>query len=487
MSKQPFLRLFFGVERPATRAPASRLVAAIRDQIRSSPALEGCRLPPVRVLAHQIGVAKGTIQTVYDELKAQGIVESRNREGLFVSRREGAIAPAAPPSSGVSPPKLKPIPLLKRGAPERRPGLLPLSAVFIDPRLLPRKRLADCFRSVLASPGMPGTYDVQGLRALREWIAARLRRRGIVAHADHIVITNGSQQALDIVLRAIATPTIATENPAYAVGKRLAELSGLEVVGLKVDPFSGLDLGLWERQLRDHRPGLVYLTTNFQNPSGYSYTTGQLSQIAAWSRELGFGVLEDDWGSDMLSYSEFRPSLRTLGGENVLYMNSFTKKLLPSLRLGYLLGDERTIETLVHTKRVSSLAVPALVEAGLLEFLERGYYEAFLRTLHEELDARYRHCLDLLDALMPEEVRWTAPGGGPILWLDLPRAISLRDLEERMRRRGVQIVTSEDAFFGEPHLHGFRIGHAYLAPAEMARALELLARELRAVLGRRAA
>jgi DNA-binding transcriptional MocR family regulator len=479
MSRQPYLRLTFKGQRPGQRPTASQLVEAIRDQVQGGSSLEGCRLPPVRVLAHQLGVAKGTIESVYDELKAQGVVESRDRQGLFVAPRNPEVE--VPELTRVPPLALKRLSSCQPTV-TARPGMLHLSAVFIDPRILPRDRLAACFRSVLKSPGMPGLYDTQGYRPLREWIAERLRGRGIDARADHVVITNGSQQALDIVMRMAATGTVATESPAYFIGKYLMELSGMQAVGLPVDPFQGLDLERWEALLRRHRPGLVYLTTNFQNPSGYSYSTRELSHICRWSREHGFGILEDDWGSDMLSYSEFRPSLRALGGENVLYMNSFTKKLLPSLRIGYLLGSEATISALVMGKRVATLGVPAVMEAGLYEFLDRGYYDTFLRTVQEELDRRYRRCLDLLDRLMPEPVRWTTPGGGPILWLELPRSVSIPRLAARLAAEQVLIEGSEDAFFDEPHLHGFRIGYAFLDPDEMEQALARLSEGIRALL-----
>ena len=243
---------------------------------------------------------------------------------------------------------------------------------------------------------------------------------------------------------------MATENPGYYLGKCLLEQSGLRAVGLPLNPFSGLELERWQSLLDEHRPGLVYLTSRFQNPTGYSYSSGELQQIIAWSRQLGFGILEDDWGSDMLSFSEFTPCLRALGGENVLYVNSFTKKLWPSLRIGYLVASAGTVEPLIASKRVSCLGSPALIERGLYDFLEQGYYDAFLKRVQLELDRRYRHCLDLLDELMPEEVRWTSPGGGPQLWLELPSEVDLAGLTARLRARRVVVDTRGGSLLRPP-------------------------------------
>jgi DNA-binding transcriptional MocR family regulator len=201
--------------------------------------------------------------------------------------------------------------------------------------------------------------------------------------------------------------------------------------------------------------------------------------LIEWSAELGFGILEDDWGSDMLSYSEFKPSLRALGGSNVLYMNSFTKKVLPSLRIGYVLGNERTFPALCASKRLSISGAPVLGEAALCEFIEQGYYDAHLRDVQPELDRRYQHCLALLRHHMPEGVRWTTPGGGPLLWVECPRRVSLSQLALRLRAHHIVLSLSDSAFFGEPHLHGFKLGYAFLSPSEMERCIDVLARELR--------
>jgi 2-aminoadipate transaminase len=313
---------------------------------------------------------------------------------------------------------------------------------------------------------------------LRELIAERLRSRGISAEADHVVVTTGSQQALDIVARSLTRKVIAIEDPVYQHARSLFRSLGNQLVPLRLDPFGPIDEAAWQERLIGSRPGLFYSITSFHNPTGRSYSTTELAFILELAAELGFGLLEDDWGSDMLSCNEYRPTLRALGGDAVLYVNSFTKKLLPSLRLGFVVADEGNVPSLVAAKRLSTLGNATLIEATLAEFLDRGYYDTHLCAVQAALDERYHACLQALRELMPEGVRWTTPGGGPTLWLELPRSVDLRSLRERLRSRKITIEPMSAAFDAEPHLHGFPVGYAALTPETMRRSLEALAMEL---------
>ena len=478
VAKVPYLRL--RVDRSSS-VSFTRLdiVAAVRREHESGRLPAGSRMPPVRVLQHQLGISKNTAQSAYEELVAEGLLVNRERRGYFV---RGATRQKSSTSSGAAAPALLRI-SLAAVAPQVRArcaDTIDLCSVFIDPELLPRRKLAECFRSVLRSRGLHAAYDAQGFAPLRTLIAQRLTRRGLSAHADDVIVTTGSQQALDMVTRVLERRAVATENPAYGIGKLLFEMNQMQVVGLPLDPFAGPDLSVWRKMIAFARPALLYLTTTFQNPTGYSYTTAELMQLIELSREFRFGIVEDDWGSDMLSFSEFRPPLRVLGGDNVLYMNSFTKKLLPSLRIGYLLANPATREALITAKQVATLANPTIVEAMLCEFIARGYYDAHLRALQAELDVRYRACLDTLASVMPADVRWTAPGGGPVLWLELPGRVDLQRLGARMVEKGVRLDARLAAwFFGEPHLNGTRIGYAGLPAAQLQRGLEVLAAGIR--------
>jgi 2-aminoadipate transaminase len=471
MSRIPYVG--FHVASGERRATAADIVASVQREIAGGGLPAGSRLPPVRALEKQLGLSKNTAQAAYDELVARGLVEAREREGVFVLAAPRVAAP--PPIAAAPLPVFLPPPLARPDFPGR--GVTALSTVFIDPELLPTERIAECARSVLREK-MPSQYEAQGYWPLREAIARRLVARGLEVGADEVVITTGSQQSLDIVARALVTRRIAVESPVYGYAKLLFESLGHELVGLHLDPFRGIDLDAWDRAFAQ-KPALAYLISSFQNPTGYSYTSAELRGVLALAERHGVAILEDDWGSDMLSDGEYRPMLRMLGGKHVLYVNSFTKKLLPSLRIGFVAAPPELVPTLVAMKRLSTLGNAWLTEAVVAEFLERGYYDTHLQALQRALDLRYAACLAALDELMPDGVRWTRPGGGPTLWLELPRSIEYAAIEAHLARRGVHVSNASAAYVGAPHLHGFRISYAYLPEEQMRAALTILGDAIR--------
>lgn len=325
----------------------NKIIPDIESEIKKGNMPAGSKLPPFRVLAHQLGISKNTVQAAYEELVSKAIIKNIKRKGFYVEDSFISLQTLylkAHPSNLIE--------AKYNSRPQLDKQIINMGGVFIDPDLLPNKKLSECIKSVLNSPGLHTFYDTQGYPPLREEIAKRLNKKGISCSADDIIITTGSQQALDIVCRASNVKTIATENPAYAIGKTLFEVNDMEVFPLPIDPFKGVDFKKWEAILKANKPNFVYLTSSFQNPTGYSYSTSELQKIIQLSNEYKFGIVEDDWGSDMLSFSEFRPPLRSIGGDNVIYMNSFTKKLLPSLRVGYLLGNKKTIKSLTSAATI---------------------------------------------------------------------------------------------------------------------------------------
>lgn len=243
MSRSPYVGLH--VATGARRATAADIVASVQREISCGALPAGSRLPPVRALEKQLGLSKNTAQAAYDELVARGLVEAREREGVFVLATTRLASPA--PILEAPLPQLVAPPLSRADLPPR--GTTALSTVFIDPELLPTERIAECARSVLREK-MPAQYEAQGYRPLREAIAKRLRARGLDVEPDEVVITTGSQQSLDIVARSLVTKRVACESPVYAYAKLLFESLGNELVGLRLDPFGA---SIWRRGIARSR------------------------------------------------------------------------------------------------------------------------------------------------------------------------------------------------------------------------------------------
>jgi len=481
MTNTPYLSLNFAKHQGLRAMTARDIVAIYQTEINAHVMAYGLRVVPVRVLAEQLGISKNTVHTAYEELVERGVLESRPRLGFYVASKNNRAATKS--SLELPRPRLRDaVPV-----PQRKPSSerTHLSCVLIDPQLLPLKRMGECVRAVMQPHRLEPYYDAQGYRPLRQWIAKRLTSRGMKVDADEVILTTGSQQAIDLVARALKGSTVALEDPVYAYARRLFQSHHKKLALLTFSPFEALPLDAWKKTFKARRPQLVYAITSYQNPTGFSYSTSEMQALLEMARDTECAVLEDDWGSDMLSGSAYRGTLRAMGGDAVLYVNSFTKKLWPGLRIGYLVAARELIPSLMAAKRLSTLGNPWLTEAALSEFLDRGYYDTHLKRMQTALDQRYSDCLAGLTELMPEGVRWTKPGGGPTLWLELPARVRLDTLARTLRAQKIEIENGDESFAKKPHLHGFRISYAFVPEPQLRHALRALAEAIKVQLLRR--
>ncbi len=449
---------------------ARSIVDVIARDIAGGQLPEGVRLAPVRDVALEHGVSKNTVHAAYAELTERGLLVRSARTGFFVAKN-------APTKRVRTQPRKLPLPKLHVEPLPSAPfaganGPIALSQVWIDHDLLPFDRAYRCVRDA-ATETLPRISDPQGYLPLRTAISKHLRKRGIHASPDEVITTTGSHQALDLVSRALESRVIATESPTYRHALALMRANRVRVIGLPVPLLEPLDVSRWRRALGRSRPSFFYVIPSFQNPTGHSYSSAELGEILSFAEREGIALLEDDWGSELLPGSELRMTLRALGGENVLYVNSFTKKVAPPLRVGFIVAPRALVPDLVRMKRLATLATSTVVEAGLALFLERGYFEQHLRQLQREMAVRYANCLRLLEEF-PDGVRYSRPGGGPMLWIEVPKSVDLDRLAKNALQRGVDIDVRTDALAAKAHLHGFPIGYAALKPEKLEHGLGVI-------------
>ena len=414
----------------------------------------GYKLPPTRVLARELATHRNTVARAYADLEAAGFVCGSVGRGTYVEEPRPDARPL--PHLEVA----RPMPWGSLVARAARPEILGRAerwARRVDGRdvvnlarmqpsedLVPTELMRRCISRVTAEhgPRAMSYAPPEGVPRLREQIAHELTSRGVPAAAEDVLVTSGSQQGLDLVTRMLVNPgeTVLVESTTYSGAIDIFTLAGARLVGLPCDD-DGPDLGALERVNRSDVKAL-YLMPTGHNPTGRTMSTERRRALVDWSRATGIPLIEDDFVAGLsLEDREEPPHLRALDGE-VIHVSTFSKRLIPSLRLGYVVAPEALRGSLRSMKRVIDLASSAILQHALAEFIERGYLRAHMTRTTREYRARRDVLVDQLRRTMPDEVRWQVPTHGVVVWLSLPAGIDPDAVYEEGLRHGVLVSPS---------------------------------------------
>ncbi|MBJ7357825.1 MAG: PLP-dependent aminotransferase family protein [Nocardioides sp.] len=345
--------------------------------MRSGRLEPGERLPPTRALAVDLGVSRTTVATAYDRLAAEGFLTARVGAGTFVA---DAARPVRAPRRGTD--------LAPRPGWDRRPqptsGSAPAPTYDFrvgipDPRLFP----FDTWRRLVTAELRVGAHDLgvyadpAGHPPLRAAIARQLAlSRGVTATPDEVLVTYGTQQALDLVSRVLVAPgdVVAVEEPGYPLARAVFESAGARVVPVRVDG-AGLVVDELPTAAR-----LVFTTPSHQFPTGPPLSLDRRRALLDFAGRHRCAVVEDDYDSEF-RYTE-RP-LETLHSMDdagrVLYLGTFSKSLVPGLRVGYLVAPEPLQDALRAALQLSVGFVDVPHQAALARFLDDGLFARHLR------------------------------------------------------------------------------------------------------------
>jgi GntR family transcriptional regulator/MocR family aminotransferase len=469
-----------------------QLFDQIATRVRTQAWPTGYRLPPTRALADELGVHRNTVVRAFEELCAAGFLTSTVGRGTFVAAPAAAVGQRRlaqtelPWDSLLSGAALaEPLSRLDRFRRDGVPrGAINLSSLQPPPELLPDVALRRCVDHVLRTlgPRALGYAPSDGVLSLREQIARDLSHAGVPAQPDDILVTTGSQQALDLVARALVNPgdRFLVDGVTYTGALNLLHVAGASVVGVPADA-EGPDLDRLRRLSRGEVKGL-YLMPNCHNPTGAVISAKRRQELVEWSHEVQAPLIEDDYGADLdLDGESVPPYLRALDSQ-VIYMSTFSKKLIPGLRVGFIAAPPRLRERLTALKHALDLGTSALLQHALAEFLERGYHRAhFKRTLPE-----YRRRRDTLQAALerhlPGGVRWQRPKRGLTLWLELPELLDPEDVYLSALRQGVVVSPGTlHAAQGRPHA-GVRLSFCSEPEERLAQGAKRLGRALEELL-----
>jgi DNA-binding transcriptional MocR family regulator len=324
-----------------------------------------------------------------------------------------------------------------------------------------------------------------GLAELRDWLSGWLGKQGVPAAAEEITITNGCQQSLDLLAKAMVDSgqAVAVENPIYPGALLPFRQAGARVVPVPAGR-EGVDLEALEAISERQRIRLLLVTPNFQNPTSATMPDAARRRLVEIARRRQVAIVEND-SYGLLRY-EGHPQtpLKALAPDEVIYLGSFSKVGFPGLRLGWCAAPAALSARLRRAKQATDLHTDHFVQAVMLEFAERGGLARAVRAVREACRRNAATLVQEAAPRMPEGVRWERPRGGISAWFTLPQEV---DAEAVLARaRGVVFTPGRFFYFHEPQANTLRLSFGNLTPRAIARGVAVLADAIRAEMRQRA-
>jgi len=330
--------------------------------------------------------------------------------------------------------------------------------------------------------------ETEGYRPLRELIANNIARYGINAKVENVLITSGSQQALDLIGKLLldAGDRVLVEAPTYLGALQAFKVYGAEFVSVPSDE-NGLRTDLLEESLRSG-PKFMYVLPNFQNPAGTTLSEGRRHELVLLSERYGIPIIEDDPYGQLRYEGEHLPSLVVLDRKNlardhgysignVIYLSTFSKTLAPRLRLGWIVAPPEIIRKLTQLKQGADLHTSTFAQFLAYEVARDGFLDQHVKQIRKIYGERRDVMLQALKEFFPSVVTWTHPQGGLFLWVTLPEGLDMQAVLKSALEQNVAFVPG-DSFYANDAREGrrhMRLNFSNAAPEQIREGIRRLA------------
>ncbi|MES2932065.1 MAG: PLP-dependent aminotransferase family protein [Pseudomonadota bacterium] len=357
----------------------------------------------------------------------------------------------------------------------QRPEIISFAGGLPSPATFPVEKMKTAFDKVLTEQGKVALQygPTDGYTPLREWIADSLSQEGAKIVPEQILMTSGSQQALDLLGKILIDEgsRVLVETPSYLGALQAFSVYRPEFVSVETD-----DHGLVPQSVEAVAEGarVLYALPNFQNPTGRSLSIERRQQLVETCARLGLPLIEDDpYGA--LSYrGEPLPKMLSMNPDGVIYMGSFSKVLTPGIRLGYVVAPLPLARRLELAKQAADLHTSQLTQMVVYEVIKDGFLTEHIPTIRSLYGDQCQAMLAAMTDHFPASVTWTRPEGGMFIWVTLPKHIDAMQLLEQAIAAKVAFVPGAPFYANNPERNTFRLSFVTVPPARIREGIAIL-------------
>jgi len=452
-----------------------RLYRYYRTEIESGRLKPGEKLPSRRQLASRMKISAGTVESAYSQLLAEGYIESKEKSGYYVCALESNAGFFRNSPSGV---KRRDDALFSEASARAGGCRFQLKTNAVATEKFPFSTWAKLMRESLSEDGMSllAPSHPQGDACLRGEIVEYLRKfRGIEADPAQIVLGAGSEFLLTLLFQLLGRERIyAFENPGYRKMQRILSANGARIASVSMD-----SQGILIPELESSSASVVHVTPSHHFPLAIVMPAARRAQLLRWASEEDRYIIEDDYDSEFRFSGRPIPALQcTEGGEEkVIYINTFTKSLAPSLRIGYMVLPRRLLHASEAFLSLYSCTVPVFEQRTLRRFLARGHFERHLNRMKITYRSRRDAFAARLRAGGGERVSLFGENAGLHLLVSVQNGMSEAELVGRAEQKGVRLY-GLSAFYSAPDASmppsTTVLGYSGYSEADLKEAAELL-------------
>lgn len=471
MRKRTRSELFVSVDADSPEPLYQQLYRQIGGAVTSGALAAGAKLPSIRGLAKDLGVSHITVEKVYLQLVAEGYVEGMPRSGYIVREvdvdyfKHGSpdnaaeIASAARERAG--------LPFIREDR-AGRAARYDFSYYNLQPGSFPRKAWARAVNEAMLRMGddelvsYPDEAEPSRLQA--ELAAYLARRRGVACLPEQLIVTPGTEAALDVLSRLFdrGGDTVGIEEPGYNTAIDVFSRNGFRITPVTVDHD---DPHRYLESLERARPRLVFATPSHQFPTGFTMPLSMRVELLKWAEANDAYIIEDDSCNEYRYSTSAIPSLQSLdSGNRIVYLCNFSKILSPGMRVAYLVLPPALLRRLVRTSGSSFTNVPALTQEALAEFIANGSMDAHARRMTTGNRARHDRLLECLQARMGDKVALSGVDSGMHFFATVRNGMTQEELIATARANGASVYGTRSYWFeNDPPDNSLMIGFSAIA------------------------